>query len=298
MTSDATRRTALVWPLAVLLVLAVQGSAAAQTPRDEFLHAMQALRQGDAERAAVLFARVYDRAKVPIALYGLGLALRRLGRSEQAARAFEGYIARADPRRFGKRIERAQAMLRELRPHDPPARCALGSACFGPVLSVGVPRLFGLGVQLRASRHVGLAAELRLSPALDYGVVELGGRSVDLALHLHPFGNAFFLTAGVSFEHLVGQATYRAVRVEGEADSIALLFGGGLAGSSGVIAGFDTHFVLDVSRSPIELRTLDGSVPAGVDPQLALERVTQELDQRRGSPPLIFQANLRLGYLF
>src|SRR5687768_17153818 len=107
--------------LALGLVL-VAAPAAAQNDRERALELFEesqtAYNAGDLERATALLRAAHALHPEPILLYNLGRALEGLGETEEAAEAYERYLAEGTDIEDRAAIERRVATLRRVDPQE------------------------------------------------------------------------------------------------------------------------------------------------------------------------------------
>ncbi len=189
---------------------------------------------------------------------------------------------------------------------DDAVRCALGTFCFGPVLTGGVLNVFGIGLQARGE-YWGFG--------FDYQFIDLSYRDVDGTLKLttlegrvYPFGGAAFLSAGIAWQSAVGerkvtgtvQGVPVTVNVEGSTVLPLLKLGFGFMGRDGFVMGIDLGFGFRLNDVSV---TLTSDVPPEF--QTLPQYIETEAQIRRAAEawiewlPFTLQFNvIRFGYLF
>lgn len=85
-----------------------------------------------------------------------------------------------------------------------------GPLRIGPMVGSGLPNLLSFGGALKLTRYFGAGVSFGLIPTLHiayYGEATVTYHEYEAYAHLHPFGNGFFLGAGVGYETVKGTLT-------------------------------------------------------------------------------------------
>jgi len=193
----------------------------------------------------------------------------------------------------------------ELAPEPaPPRRCLLGDFCFGPVLTLGVLDVLGIGVHAR-SDHFGVN--------VDFQFIHFSTQGIPITLTLftvegrvYPFADTFFLAAGVAWQHagLTARVVYRgdsqvppfATEVRGAVNVPVLKLGLGFMGRSGFILGTDLAFGVQLGGNTVEFSTDLPRIPEVI---AAEDKVRRRADAWVRAIPFLLQFNvIRVGFLF
>ncbi|HEX4351522.1 MAG TPA: hypothetical protein VHZ95_01385, partial [Polyangiales bacterium] len=188
--------------------------------------------------------------------------------------------------------------------HEAGTHCLLGGLCFGPVLTLGVLDVFGIGALAR-SDHFGVG--------VDYQFVSFTASGIPTHLSLltvearvYPFAGAFFLSGGLAWQHanFRGHVTYQGdsqippidTVVSGRVNVPVLKLGIGFMGRSGFIIGTDLALGIQLGRTKIGF---DSDLPQ-IPQVVAVEnKVRKRADAFVSGLPFLAQLNLiRLGFIF
>jgi hypothetical protein len=182
--------------------------------------------------------------------------------------------------------------------------CIGGGFCIGPMLTAGLINVIGLGAHARTD-HWGFG--------FDYQFIGLGYEDVDGDLSLvtiegrvYPFGNAFYLSAGIAWQHVTLETTVRVPEMQGlpafdiDADgtvNLSLLkLGLGFMGREGLVFGIDLGFGVRLNRVSVELRTNLPRIAEVIEAENEFRRAAKAWIEWLPFTP---QLNLvRVGYLF
>ncbi len=191
----------------------------------------------------------------------------------------------------------------------------------GPIVGAGLPNLLSFGGQLKLTRFLGAGINIGLIPTVQidyYGQATLKYQEYDLYGHLYPFGNAFFLGAGVGYVTVTGifadqvdLGPYSALdpslpaaidlRSEGSVQTMVLTPQIGLLKTfkSGFSIGLDVGAQIPIAPSDVKFKTeIPDMVPQPVIDQYVEpndEKVRSTLDKIGQTPLPTF--NFRLGWL-
>ena len=179
----------------------------------------------------------------------------------------------------------------------------IGNFCFGPVLTAGVLDVFGVGAQARAS-YWGIGFDYQFfgfstqDIPIQISLLTIEGR-------LYPFGNAFFISGGVAWQHasLSGKVSYQDSRigtittdVKGRVSVPVFKLGIGFLGRAGFVLGIDLAFGIQLGSNTVEFST---DLPRIQEVMDAEEKVRKRADAWVRALPFLLQLNLlRIGYLF
>jgi len=196
----------------------------------------------------------------------------------------------------------AESGAPEVRQNGP--RCLLNGLCFGPVLTLGLLDVFGIGAQARMD-YWGVA--------FDYQFVHFTASDIPITLslltvegRLYPFGGAFFLAGGLAWQHasLKGHVTYGGsssvppldTDVTGRVNVPVLKLGLGLMGRSGFVLGFDLAFGIQLGRNTV---SLESDLPRIAEVVAIEQKIRDRADKWVRAIPFLLQLNLiRVGFFF
>jgi hypothetical protein len=181
-------------------------------------------------------------------------------------------------------------------------RCVLGSFCLGPVLTLGVLDVFGIGAQARMD-YWGVA--------FDYQFFHFSTEGIPISLSLltvearvFPFAGSFFLAGGLAWQHASLSATvsytYQGTTVTAQAAgrvSVPVFkLGLGWMGRSGFAVGIDLALGIQLGNNHVELTTDLPRIQEVID---AENKIRDRADAWVRKLPFLLQLNLlRLGFLF
>lgn len=238
--------------------------------------------------------------QVPAGSFTLELRLRRLHADSQTPAA-----------RAAAAVQPTAAAAASTQPQEQPgsvaaqAGCLLGGVCLGPVLSLGLPNLFGVGGHLRIGPYFGAALDYQALPTLHLSGVAAGASLLTAEGRIYPFGGSFFLAGGFGYQRVVGRASKDQIAIQAEVDVPTFKVGIGFMGHDGFVAGIDLGLLFPLAGTDIRLR-MTAPAPAGIlQSQLDANVARLQQDARSGVRqvlhmlPFLAQLNvLRIGYLF
>jgi hypothetical protein len=195
--------------------------------------------------------------------------------------------------------------------HEPSAApCALGFVCLGPVLTLGVPNLIGIGAYARIGKFVGVGADYQYLPTFGIDSVPVNASSISLEGRLYPTGDSFFVGAGFAYQSVTAEGR-RLVRDpnggevtlagKGELGLPLLKLGVGWLGYAGLVIGIDLAVEIPLGSRKLTITTTGSDGSEVYDAELAAVRrdVQDQADHVLDLIPLVVQLNfLRLGYMF
>ena len=182
-------------------------------------------------------------------------------------------------------------------------KCLLRGFCLGPVITLGLIDVVGLGVHARHDY---------LGVGIDYQFMSFttGRTPITLSLltvegRLYPFAGAFFVSVGVAWQHagLSGHVNYRAqngvtvtAEVAGRVDIPVLKLGIGLFGRSGFALGADLALGVQLGGNRVRFST---DLPRLDEVIAAEDEIRRRADTWVRTLPFLLQLNLvRVGFLF
>jgi hypothetical protein len=196
-------------------------------------------------------------------------------------------------------------------PMDDGPNCVAGKICFGPVLALGLPNPIGFGIHARIHEQFGAGLDYQFLPSI--GVTDDANVGISLFTlngRWYPGGSSFFLTLGLAFQSVYGEAAGAVMNASGEEERIAveasatlpgLMFGLGVMGGEGFVMGIDLALAVPFGGE-MEVDTKLGS---GASSEAVEEYARLSNDVVDGGNdvidiiPLLFQLNLiRIGYMF
>jgi hypothetical protein len=186
-------------------------------------------------------------------------------------------------------------------------KCALGTFCLGPVLTLGAFNPLGLGVHGRIAKHFGFAIDYQFLPTVGVEGASVGMAMFTIAGRWHVAGSAFFLGAGFSYQALWAEGTFQEVlgdetaKLEASVDIPQFMFGLGVLGGDGFVMGIDLALGVPLGATDV---VFTGERPSGNESlevmydnsRDTIESVAETLLELL---PMTFQVNLfRIGYIF
>lgn len=186
-------------------------------------------------------------------------------------------------------------------------KCALGTFCFGPVLSLGIFNPLGIGVHGRIAKHFGFAIDYQFLPTVGVEDASVGMAMFTITGRWHVAGSAFFLGAGFSYQALWAEGTFQEVlgdetaKLEASVEIPQFMFGLGVLGGEGFVMGIDLALGVPLGDTDV---VFAGERPTGNEELEAMydnsrdtiESVAETLLELL---PMTFQLNLfRIGYIF
>lgn len=195
-------------------------------------------------------------------------------------------------------------MPAELEEDPSDSECALGELCLGPVFTLGAINPLGLGVHARYGENFGFGIDWQFIPSLTFGSASAGWGMVAGEGRWYPFGGAFFLSGGLSYQYFnasasAGSGTSR-IDVSGSVGIPSFKLGLGLMGHDGFVMGIDLGFQIPLGGTDVDF---DAATGAGVSNAEMVAKMQSDIadaaDAGIGLIPVIPQLNLlRIGYLF
>lgn len=189
-------------------------------------------------------------------------------------------------------------------PDESETHCLLGTLCLGPVGTVGLLDVIGIGGQARTD-HWGVG--------IDYQFIHFTAQGIPITLslltvegRLYPFAGSFFLAGGLAWQHasLSGTVSYQAdsdlppieAEVSGKVDIPVLKLGIGWFGRSGFVVGFDLAFGVQLGGNTVEFGT---DLPRIDEVVQTEQKIRDRADTWVRKLPFLLQLNvIRLGFLF
>jgi hypothetical protein len=183
-------------------------------------------------------------------------------------------------------------------------RCLFGGFCFGPTLTLGLLDVFGVGVQGR-SDYWGVAIDYQFFHFTTQGVA-VGLSLLTVEGRAFPFGNAFFLSAGVAWQRAnlsrhvsyAGDSNVPPIEADlsGRINVPVLKLGLGFMGRSGFSVGIDLAVGVQLGANTVEFSSTLPQIQQVVNVQ---NKIRNRADKFVRSLPFLLQANLvRIGFLF
>lgn len=188
---------------------------------------------------------------------------------------------------------------------DPSAeQCALGELCLGPVFTLGAINPLGLGVHARYGENLGFGLDWQFIPSLTFGSASAGWGMVAGEGRWYPFGGAFFLSGGLSYQYFSasassGSGTSR-IDVSGSVGIPSFKLGLGLMGHDGFVMGIDLGFQIPLGGTDVDFDAATGGGISNAEMVAKMQAdISDAADAGIGLIPVIPQLNLlRIGYLF
>jgi hypothetical protein len=180
--------------------------------------------------------------------------------------------------------------------------CVAGEMCLGPVLSLGVLNVIGIGAHARYGEYAGFGLDFQFIPTIG---PEDGNVSTFLFTangRFYPFGGSFFLGGGFAYQSVSIEATIGDTSAAGSMGIPQIMLGLGFMGHDGFVMGIDLALGIPLGGSDV---SVDSSLPAGSDAMAAADyaEAVNSLEDAADSfikiMPVLPQLNLlRIGYLF
>mgnify|MGYP003546812678 CR=1 FL=1 len=189
-------------------------------------------------------------------------------------------------------------------PREKGAGCLLRNFCIGPVLTLGILDVFGIGAQARMD-YWGVGFDYQFLRFTTQGIpVNLSLLTVEG--RLYPFGGALFVAAGLAWQHasLSGHVIYAGssrvpafeADLAGKINVPVLKLGLGVMGRSGFVLGIDLAFGIQLGGNTVEFST---TLPRVAEVEAAENKIRNRADKFVRALPFLLQLNLfRIGYLF
>ena len=182
--------------------------------------------------------------------------------------------------------------------------CLLGPLCVGPMLSLGLPNLIGIGVQVRFTDFLGAAFDYQVMPKISWDSVNAGWSLVTVEGRIHPFGSSFYAAGGVAVQHFFGRGAVEIVdpdnpvHIRGSVTIPSIKLGLGFTGHDGLIIGMDFALLLRLSSTRLSF-TAEGGLANNEQVQAETEKIRERGETVLDTLPFLVQFNLlRLGYIF
>ena len=187
----------------------------------------------------------------------------------------------------------------------PAGPCALGPFCFGPLFTLGLANIIGVGAHARYGQFFGFGIDYQFTPTIGYSDAEFSASLITLDVRGYPSGGAFFISGGFAYQMFEAEAevTYASTTYSGvgTVDLPLLKLGIGFLGHDGLVLGIDLAIEIPLANADI---AIDAGQFAN-DPlaQPAYDAIKKELKDTADGVinllPFVVQLNLiRIGYIF
>ncbi len=189
----------------------------------------------------------------------------------------------------------------------PKPKCVLQDLCLGPVLTLGVINVIGIGAHARYGQFVGFGLDYQFLPTITVGDASAGWGLFTVEGRWYPFGGAFWLGGGFAYQHFSASATgstpVGSVKVKGTLSMPAIKLGLGFMGHDGFVAGIDLNLNFPLGGTKVGFDPLSGSAadtPEGMMMSADLQdKINKAANKGVKLIPFVPQLNLlRIGYLF
>jgi hypothetical protein len=182
--------------------------------------------------------------------------------------------------------------------------CALDEFCFGPVGTLGIANLLGIGAHARYGNYFGFGIDYQLTPTVGIEDVDVNVSLLTIDARVYPSGGALFLSAGFAYQSLSAETSmnYNGVIINatGDAGVPMLKFGIGLIGHDGFVMGIDAALEVPLSSVHVTLDSTKPTDPAALAQYDMLKKdIESAADDVLNILPFLVQLNLiRVGYMF
>ncbi|MFI5309529.1 MAG: hypothetical protein ACHQ53_19390, partial [Polyangiales bacterium] len=185
-------------------------------------------------------------------------------------------------------------------------KCMIGKLCIGPVLTLGVINVLGIGGHARYGKYLGFGLDYQFFPHVQLGSsVAFSWSSLTLEGRLYPFGGAFWIGGGFMYQWLDASVsaqvngTQDSEKLTGSLRMPAFKFGLGFMGHDGLVLGIDINARIPLGGTKFGV-TESGPLSDTADQVLKLhDKLDSASKVVLKFVRYIPQINLlRLGYLF
>jgi len=183
-------------------------------------------------------------------------------------------------------------------------QCALGELCLGPVFTLGAINPLGIGLHARYGENLGFGIDYQFIPSLTFGRASAGWGMVAGEGRWYPFGGAFFMSGGISYQYFNASASAGSgasqIDVSGSVGIPSFKLGLGVMGRSGFVMGIDLGFQIPLGGTNVDFDAATGAGIGNAEMVANLQAdIADAADAGVGLIPVIPQLNLlRIGYLF
>ena len=183
-------------------------------------------------------------------------------------------------------------------------KCALGDLCMGPVFTLGAINPLGLGLHARYGENFGFGVDWQFIPSLSFGSASAGWGMVAGEGRWYPFGGAFFLCGGLSYQYFSASASAGSgasrIDVSGSVGIPSFKLGLGVMGHDGFVMGIDLGFQIPLGGTDVDFDAATGGGVSNAEMVAKMQGdIADAADAGIGLIPVIPQLNLlRIGYLF
>jgi hypothetical protein len=182
--------------------------------------------------------------------------------------------------------------------------CALKEFCFGPMFTLGIANLIGLGAHARYGQYVGFGIDYQFTPTVGIEDVDVNVWLLTVDGRVYPPGDSLFLSLGFAYQKLSAETsvTFEGVNVaaNGDAGVPLLKVGMGFLGHDGFVMGIDLALEIPLSGIHTTLDSTKPTDPAALAQYNMLKKdIEDAADDVLNILPFLLQLNLiRIGYMF
>ena len=156
--------------------------------------------------------------------------------------------------------------------------CAAGELWIGPVVTLGLINLIGVGAHARYGDYAGFGIDFQFIPTVG---PEDGNFSTFLFTangRYYPFGGAFFIGGGFAFQSVSIEATIGDAKAAGTMSMPELMLGIGFMGRDGFIMGIDLALGIPLGGSDVSVDSNAASAAADEMARMNYMEAVQNLE--------------------
>jgi hypothetical protein len=191
-------------------------------------------------------------------------------------------------------------------PEEPKQKCVIDELCLGPVLTLGLINVLGVGAHARYGQYFGFGIDYQWVPTFSVGDASAGWSLITGEARWYPFGGAFWLGGGIAYQtftaSVTGHMNNMDVILKGTMGMPAFKLGLGFMGHDGFVMGIDIDANIPLGGTRVHFDPLSGpGAPfANLITQGKLQKdINDAANKGVKLIPIIPQINLlRIGYLF
>lgn len=180
--------------------------------------------------------------------------------------------------------------------------CVAGEMCLGPVFSLGLLNVVGIGAHARYGEYAGFGLDFQFIPTVGPADGNFSTLLFTANGRFYPFGGSFFLGGGFAYQSVSIEAKIGDTTAAGSMGMPQIMLGLGFMGHDGFVMGIDLALGIPLGGSDV---VIDSSAPAGAPADQvasyneAVGNLRDVADKAIKVLPVLPQLNLlRVGYLF